>query len=163
MLSWLAWDRFAHLECEIVVTALMALFVGIFLAGLVGLAFIFVLRPIYEFFELREAVKHRTAKLKNGRAAHQQQRDYSAALRRTLRREEARYLLAAQREFRELAFQMGALAHSYRLATWLLRKMKLDPAKAAAGLSNLADAISPEHAEIIAIRARNPDLRAFGT
>jgi|ERR1043166_4867019 hypothetical protein len=142
--------------------ATMALLAGMFFAGLVGLTFIFVLRPIYEFFELREAIKDRTAKLKNDRAARQEPPDYSAALRRILKREEARNLRAAQREFRELAFQMGTFAHTHRLATWLLRKLKLDPAEAAAGLSNLADAISPERAENLA-RARNPELRAFGT
>ena len=64
-----------------------------------------------------------------------------------LANERERHLLTIQHEFSELAAQMRSFVETQQSATWALRKMSLDPMKAATGLSDLADAIALDRSE----------------
>jgi len=120
----------------------LASIIAVLLVALTGFAFLFIWHPIRQFLGLREEVKYHTAKFEKERARWTTIAPSTEPLDSALSKLTERQLLAAEREFHELAVRVKSLAETERLATWILRKMQFDPVNLGAALSGFADAVA---------------------
>jgi hypothetical protein len=110
-------------------------------AGLGGVVFQFIWRPMQHFLALRTEITRQTVAFKIERARWKVTQCDGEPLHA---KGVERRLQEAQREFRDLAEQMRLFGETEHLATWVLRKLHYDPIQAETGLSALADAIALE-------------------
>jgi hypothetical protein len=125
-------------------------------AGLGGLAYLFIWHPIQRFLGLREEIRHRIAKLEKERARRLGTDRHTQPENSVLSKLTIRQLRVAEQEFHKLAVRVKSFAETQHAATWVLRQMQFDLAKAEAGLSGLAAAIALERDEHLA--GRCPDV-----
>ena len=124
--------------------AVSALFL---VAGLGGLAYLFIWQPIQQFFGLREEIRGRITKLDNERARREDTLRHAGTLDSVLSKLPIRQMLVAEREFHRLAMRVRSFAETQHLATWVLQKMQFDLVKVESCLSDLSAAIALERAE----------------
>jgi len=128
---------------------MLALVIAVLLLGLMGFAFLFIWHPMRQFFGLREEVRAQIAKFEKERTRWKAARPNTAPLDSALSKTTERQLLAAEREFHELAIRVKSFAETERLATLILRKMQLDPGHLGAALSSFADAVALKRTDYV--------------
>ena len=128
---------------------MLASIIAVLLVALTGFAFLFIWNPIKQFLGLREEVKYHTAKFEKERARWKTTAQNTEPLDSVQSKMIERQLLAAEREFHELAVRAKSFAETERLATWILRKMQFDPVNLGAALSSFADAVALKRTDYV--------------